>query len=235
MCKTGTLGDYLGLPTFGTDISEGVTIPDAPCATNSRNYTTSVEVDSAMAAIRQDSVPAGLTCAGHFNTDGKGTVIFKTQRSATQLPKTVSSVGIYIGIVGASADAFVGCRGYVVHYGDDDTYQSDYPVEVIKSKDGVVGVVISSIDISKFSDTLGGLDLVINAPDSAEPLEFTGMEYNVGVSYYTLQSDVSYAKYPFATEGKPTLPRLLDFRLLLLYLMSPTPKLWFLANSRHLE
>ena len=111
MCKTGTLGDYLGLPTFGTNISESVTIPDSPCAANSRNYTTSVEVDAAMALIRQDVTVTGLTCADHFNTDGKGTIILKTKRSATQLPKTVSSVGINIGIVGTSADAFVGCRG----------------------------------------------------------------------------------------------------------------------------
>lgn len=38
------------------------------------------------------------------------------------------------------------------------------------------------------------------------------MEYNVSLSYYTLQSDVSYTKYPFATEGKPSLPRLLAYR-----------------------
>ena len=36
MCKTGTLGDYLGLPTFGTRISSSVKLTDAPCATNSR-------------------------------------------------------------------------------------------------------------------------------------------------------------------------------------------------------
>lgn len=212
MCKTGTLGDYLGLPTFGTDISQTVTIPDYPCAANSRSYTASVEVDSVMDSIRQDATPAGLVCASHFNANGKGTVFFQTQRSASQLPKSVSSVGIDISIVGASADVFVGCRGYVVHYGDDNTYRSEYPVEVIKSKDGVVGVSISSIDISNFSDTVGGIDLIINAPNPGPPIEFKGMQYNVSLSYYTLQSDVSYTKYPFATEGNPSLSRLLAYR-----------------------
>lgn len=212
MCKTGSLGDYLGLPTFGTNIRQSVTIPDSPCAANSRNFTTSVGVDEAMSLIRNDSAVTGITCATHFNANGKGTVIFKTQRSASQIPGDTSSVGINIGIVGASAGAFVGCRGYLVHYGDDNTYQSDYPIEVIKSEDGVVGVAVSSIDITKFSDTLGGIDLVLNAPASAAPIEFTGMKYNVGVSYYVLQSDVSYTKYPFATENKPTLPHLLAYR-----------------------
>lgn len=212
MCKTGSLGDYLGLPTFGTNISQSVTIPDYPCAANSRSFTTSVDVDSYMNAVRRDKTPAGLTCANHFNADGKGVVHFQTKRSASVIPNSVSSVGIDISIVGASADAFVGCRGYVVHYGDDNTYQSDYPVEIIKSKDGVVGVAISSIDISKFSDTLGAIDLVIGAPNYGAPLEFTGMTYNVALTYYTLQSDVSFTKYPFATENKPTLPRLLAYR-----------------------
>ena len=35
MCKTGSLGDYLGLPTFGTRISDTVTLRDKPCAANS--------------------------------------------------------------------------------------------------------------------------------------------------------------------------------------------------------
>ena len=34
MCKTGTLGDYLGLPTFGTRISSTKTLVDKPCAAN---------------------------------------------------------------------------------------------------------------------------------------------------------------------------------------------------------
>ena len=41
MCKTGTLGDYLGLPTFGANIASSQSIGDKPCSTNSRYFTTS--------------------------------------------------------------------------------------------------------------------------------------------------------------------------------------------------
>ena len=47
---------------------------------------------------------------------------------------------------------------------------------------------------------------------TAAPIEFTGMSFNATLDYYQLQSDVSYTKYPFATEGHPTRDRLRAYR-----------------------
>jgi hypothetical protein len=53
MCKTGSLGDYLGLPTFGTRISSTKKFTDSPCAANSRYFTNS-SLESVMGLIRSD-------------------------------------------------------------------------------------------------------------------------------------------------------------------------------------
>ena len=62
MCKTGSLGDYLGLPTFGTRISSTVTLTDTPCAANSRNFTDS-PLETVMNQLRADKSVPGSTCA----------------------------------------------------------------------------------------------------------------------------------------------------------------------------
>ena len=51
MCRTGTLGDYLGLPTFGTNYSDAIPLTDKPCAANSREFTES-SIEDVMNAIR---------------------------------------------------------------------------------------------------------------------------------------------------------------------------------------
>ena len=211
MCRTGTLGDYLGLPTFGTNHSDAIPLVDYPCAANSREYTLS-SVEDVMNAIRSDNNIPGLQCADHFNYDNTGTVIFGTELSATAIPSSVSQVGINVALVGGSADAFVGSRGYIVHLLDDGAYGRDYPITITKSKDGVVGALISSVDVADLGDIEGGIRLVLGGMSTLAPIEFTGMEFNATLEYYSLQNDVYYNKYPFATEGHPDRTRLLAYR-----------------------
>lgn len=211
MCRTGTLGDYLGLPTFGTDYSDAISLVDNPCAANSREYTLS-SVEDVMNAVRADNTIPGLQCADHFNYDNTGTVIFETKLSGTAIPSSVSQVGINVALVGGSADAFVGARGYIVHLLDDGSYGRDFPVTITKSKDGVVGALISSVDTADLGDVQGGIHLVLGGMSTLAPIEFTGMEFNAMLEYYSLQNDVTYTKYPFATEGHPDRARLLAYR-----------------------
>ena len=208
MCRTGTLGDYLGLPTFGTNFSNTITLTDKPCASNARNFTTS-SIDVVINAIRADSAIPGSTCATHFNYNGSGTVIFKTSTSSTPLPENASQVGFNVALVGGSADAFIGSRGYVVHVLDDGSYNADYPVTIVKSKDNVVGAIISSVDVGDLTNIQGGLYLVLTGMQKGAPLEFTGMSFNALLEFYKLQDDVTYSKYPFATEGHQDRPHLL--------------------------
>ena len=210
MCKTGTLGDYLGLPTFGTNASNTVTLSDRPCSPDSRYFSES-SIDTVMNDIRNDRVP-GISCSTHFNYDNKGVVIFDSNFTTTPIPAGTTQVGINVALVGGSADAFIGAHGFIVHLLGDGTYNTDYPVTITKSKDGVVGAIISSVDVGDFSGVQGGLKLVLAGMTTAAPIDFKGMHFNAALDYYQLQKDVSYPKYPFATEGSPERPRLLAYR-----------------------
>lgn len=211
MCKTGSLGDYLGLPTFGVDYGDAVSFKDKPCSANSRKFSTT-SLSEVMNKIRSDESVPGQLCGTAFNYDGRGAVLFDTEVSSTKIPDTVSQVGINISITGGSADVFEGCSGFLVHFSDDGTYDMDIPVTIVRSKDGVIGVQISSVDKNKLSGIQGSFSLVLSGMTTAAPIEFKGMSFLVVLEYYTLGNDVSYGTYPFATEGNPTRKRLLAYR-----------------------
>ena len=211
MCKTGSLGDYLGLPTFGTFYGSAGTLVDKPCATNSRSFTES-DISTVMEALRSGSDIPGYTCGKTFNYNNKGVVLFSTALSSTKIPDNITQVGINVSLVGGSADVFVGCRGFLVHKLDDNSYDMDIPVSVVRTKDNVVGFQISSVDKDKLSGLQGSFLLVLSGMTTAAPIEFAGLTYNVVLEYYTLQNDVSYSRYPFATEANPKRSRLLAYR-----------------------
>ena len=211
MCKTGSLGDYLGLPTFGTRISSTVTLVDKPCNANSRAFTNKI-ISAVMNQIRSDQSIVGLTCTDSLNSNGTQTILFKTAGSATAIPASVSQVGIDVTLTGKQSAVFEGARGYFVFLGDDGTYGFDMPIEFTKSSDGVIGFRISSVDPSRLGKVQGTPTVVITAPNSGAPISFSGLSFNVTYTYYVLQNDVVYNTYPFATESKPKKPHLLAYR-----------------------
>lgn len=211
MCKTGTLGDYLGLPTFGVAYGDAVSLKDFPCSTDSRRFSTG-SISDAISLIRNGESVSGVTCGTAFNYDGKGFVRFDTGVSSTKIPDNIVQVGINVSITGTSVDVFEGCRGFLIHFSDDGTYDMDIPVTIVKSKDNVIGVQISSIDKNKLGGIQGSFTLLLAGMNSSAPIEFKGVSFNVVLEYYTLQNDVSYVKYPFATEGNPNRKRLLSYR-----------------------
>jgi hypothetical protein len=211
MCKTGTLGDYLGLPTFGTRISSTKKLVDKPCAAKSRGITNTLLSD-VMKAIRSDLSIPGLVCTESLNTNGTQTILFKTAVSSTAIPSSVSQVGIDITLTGGQSDVFDGARGYFVFLGDDETYGFDMPIEFKKSADGVVGASISSVDPSLLGDVEGAPMIAITAPNSGAPISFASIAFNMTYTYYILQNDVQYSTYPFATQQRPNNSHLLAYR-----------------------
>ena len=203
MCKTGSLGDYLGLPTFGTRISSSVKLTDSPCAANSRKFSNST-LENVMSAIRNDASIPGLTCSTSLNNNGTQPIILNTTSSGAAIPSTVTQVGIDVTVTGGDSALFDGARGYMYYLLDDGTYGFDMPVEFKKAADGVVGFSISSVD----PKTLGGfvegsINVAVTVPDSTgAPISFANLAFNVIYTYYQLQSDVAYTTYPFATVSR---------------------------------
>lgn len=211
MCRTGTLGDYLGLPTFGAHISETVSLKDNPCAANSRAITY-VTLDKVMDSVRSDDGIPSQVCTTSLNTNGTQTIVFNTAGSSVAIPDSVSQVGIDITLTGGLSEVFNGAKGHFVFLYDDSTYGFDVPIEFKKSADGVIGVSISSIDASKFGKVQGSPFVVVTAPKTAAPLSFANISFHVTYTYYTLQNDVQYTTYPFATKSRPNNTHLLAYR-----------------------
>ena len=196
MCRTGSLGDYLGLPTFGTRISSTSKLEDHPCAANSRAVTDS-SLDVSMHAVRSNVNIPGQKCSDHLNTDGTQTIVFTTEPSTKSIPSSVSQVGIDLTLTGGESAVFDGVRGFFVINSDDSQYVADFPIEFTKSPDGVIGARISSVDASLFNGVEGTALVVVTSPDIANPVNFAGISFNVTYSYYSLQTDVQYSTYPF--------------------------------------
>lgn len=211
MCRTGSLGDYLGLPTFGTRITSTSKLVDHPCAANSRSVT-DLSLDRVMHDIRSSAPVPGQTCTNSLNTDGTQTIVFSTNPSTKAIPSSASQIGIDITLTGGESEVFDGVQGFFILDSDDSQYIADFPIKFTKSSDGVVGARISSVDVSLFNSVEGTALVAVTAPDIAAPVSFASMSFNVTYTYYTLQTDVQYSSYPFATETRPDNPRLLAYR-----------------------
>lgn len=213
MCTTGSLGDYLGLPTFGTYISSTVKLVDSPCATDSRSFST-YPLESVISWIRNNNNIVGLTCTNSLNNNGTQSVILKTVPSGTSIPSAVTQVGIDVTVTGGDSALFNGARGYMYYLLDDGTYGFDMPIEFKQSADGVVGFRISSVDANTLGEHVqGSINVAVTVPDSTgAPISFAGLKFNVTYTYYRLQNDVSYSTYPFATSDRPHNPHLLAYR-----------------------
>ena len=163
MCRTGSLGDYLGLPTFGTKISQTVSLTDKPCGANSR-VVSDTPLSESMKDVRAGRPITGQKCASSLNTNGKQTIVFSTAGSSSSIPSSVSQVGIDVTLTGDSSSVFEGARGYFVLLSDDSQYLFDLPIEFKKSDDNVIGFKISSLDTSKFGFVNGTPQVFITAP-----------------------------------------------------------------------
>lgn len=211
MCRTGSLGDYLGLPTFGTRISSTSKLVDHPCGANSR-HVTDLPLDRAMHDIRSSAPISGQICSNHLNTNGTQTIVFATEPSTKAIASSVSQVGIDITLTGGQSQVFDGAGGFFILNSDDSQYIADFPIKFTKSPDGVIGASLSSIDVSFFNEVEGTALVTITAPNTAAPIEFANISFNVTYTYYSLQTDVQYSTYPFATTNRPNNPHLLAYR-----------------------
>lgn len=210
MCKTGSLGDYLGLPTFGTKSLKVYNFVDSPCNTNSR-YVLADDLNKVMASVRSGSGFPAHSCSTNLDPSvSKSTIFFSASSSNTVSSDTVQ-IGIDITLSGGNSAAFDGARGYFFLLSTNNKYLFDVPI-TLKSEKGAIMAHISSVEASKFGAVYGTPFIVLAAPDTAGTISFANIKFSVVYTSYSLQSDVSYLTYPFATESKPDISRLLAYR-----------------------
>ena len=93
----------------------------------------------------------------------------------------------------------------------DNKYIFDVPI-TLKAEKGILTAHISSIEASKFGSSYGTPIVLIDTSDIVKAVSFDSIKFSVIYTTYTLQSDVSYLTYPFATESRPDISRLLAYR-----------------------
>ena len=197
MCKTGSLGDYLGLPTFGTKSSKVYNFSDNPCNADSRSVSGS-DIDEVMKSARSGSGIPGVSCSLTLDPSVSKTVSFVSKTSSTPVSSDIIQIGIDIAISGGDSAVFDGVQGYFVLLSNDHKYLFEVPI-TLKSEKGVLMAHISSVEASKFGSSYGTPLVLISAPDTADAIGFDNVKFSVVYTTYSLQSDVSYLTYPFAT------------------------------------
>lgn len=210
MCKTGSLGDYLGLPTFGTKSSKVYNFVDNPCAAKSR-YVSESDLNRFMASVRANEGLSAYSCSSTLDPRLFKTAIFTSATSSNTISSEAIQIGIDISLSGGASAVFDGAHGYFFLLSKDNQFAFDVPI-TFKSEKGILMAHISSVEVSKFGSIYGTPFVVLATPDVADPISFDNVKFSVVYTTYSLQSDVNYLTYPFATEARPDISRLLAYR-----------------------
>ena len=210
MCKTGSLGDYLGLPTFGTKSLKVYNFVDNPCAAKSR-YVSESDLDKVIKSVRSGSGIPAYSCSSTLDPSLSKTVIFTSETSSNAISPEAIQIGIDITISGGNSAVFDGVQGYFFLISKDNKFCFDVPI-TLKSEKGVLMAHVSSVEASEFNSSYGTPFVVLNVPDITTPVSFDNIKFSVVYTTYTLQSDVNYLTYPFATKARPDITRLLAYR-----------------------
>lgn len=222
MCKTGTLGDYLGLPTKTAYSSAFSSVSISRCGSNS--YALS-------SAIISDSVVSSLSSAESFV---KGTVC-----SASGVPANSPTLtGMYAvtslltgNPKGATISFTIPATG-LSYVGNSSTLRV-MAVAASSSSNSAFGYAYKDFSAVAGSSVSGTLDIEftspvssssyiylaisgLKAPSSTQSITFGSTAYlpaNVSVrAIRESNQEVSFDNYPFATTSNTSAPRLLAYR-----------------------
>lgn len=210
MCKTGSLGDYLGLPTFGTKSSKVYNFVDNPCAAKSRSVS-KVNLDEFMKSVRSGGGLPTNACSTTLDPSLSKTAIFSSAGSSNTVSPDIIQIGIDITLSGGNSTVFDGAQGYFFLVSSQGNLCFDVPI-TLKSEKGVLMAHISSVEASKFGSSYGVPFVVLDTSSIASPVSFDNFKFSVVYTSYSLQSDVNYLSYPFATKSRPDIARLLAYR-----------------------
>ena len=222
MCTTGSLGDYLGLPTKTAYSSPFTAVNIARCAASSYLLASAIVSDAVVSSLNQaDSFVHGGSCSVSGVPKSSPTIIahYPVTSVLSNSPKgltvsfTIPATGLsYVGnkpiirvmavVSGANADSSAG-YSYV-----------DIPATAGSPVSGTLDV--------KFEKALPSASFLylafscLETPSSTSPVTFGSTVYApASVTVRAIREsnqEVSYDNYPFATATNPSAPRLLAYR-----------------------
>ena len=222
MCTTGSLGDYLGLPTKTAYSSPFASVNLYRCADNSYSLAASIISDSVVASLSAaESFVRGSACA------------------ASGVPAKAPSLG---GMYGVTSLLTNNPKGLTISFTIPATglsYTGNKPIlrvmAVVASSSGnsAVGYAYKDFAAVAGSPVSGTLDIefekavpsssfvylavsALETPSSTQSIKFDSTDYLPGSIFVRAiresNQEVSYDNYPFATATNPSAPRLLAYR-----------------------
>jgi hypothetical protein len=222
MCTTGSLGDYLGLPTKTAYSSPFTAVNIARCAASSYLLASAIVSDAVVSSLNQaDSLVHGGSCSVSGVPKSSPTIIahYPVTSVLSNSPKGLT-VSFTIPATGLS---YVGnkpiIRVMAVVSGANAGSPAGYSYVDIPATAG--SPVSGTLDV-KFEKALPSASFLylafscLETPSSTSPITFGSTVYApASVNVRAIREpneEVSYDNYPFATAANPSAPRLLAYR-----------------------
>lgn len=222
MCKTGTLGDYLGLPTKTAYSSPYSSVNIARCGTSHYLLASAIVSDAVVSSLSSaDSLVHGGACFSQGVPKSNPTIIahYPVTSQLSNSPKgltvsfTIPATGLsYVGnkpVIRVMAVVSGSATGSSVGYS-----YVDIPA--------VAGSPVSGTLDVKFEKALPSASFLylafscLTAPTSTSPIVFGSTVYapaSVNVRAISgSNEEITYANYPFATADNTSATRLLAYR-----------------------
>lgn len=209
MFGTGSLGDYLGIPTRNVGNEVSLTADVIQCSANSMQvFSPSVTLQEAITSFLSGSVPSN-TCALSFgNSDGRYQVAY-FGINLSGYKEGMSSYKLSIGIKKANGMDKDSYTGAVIFASSSVAYDRAVPVNFVWNKSTSLYETTVSFDDKQYPSVRV---LLQTAPGIASS-SFWQFGANVASALaYVEDSETNYQTTPFATKDKPANLRLLAYR-----------------------
>lgn len=222
MCTTGSLGDYLGLPTKTAYSSPFAAVNIGRCSSNSYMLASTVISDAVVSSLHSaDSFVHGGSClaSGVPKSNPSFIAVYSVTSVLTGSPKglTVSFTIPATGLSYVGNKSIIRVMAVVSAAGIDSSVGYSY-VDISATADSPVSGTLD-VHFEKAVPPAAFLYLAfscLETPSSTAPITFGSTAYapaSVNVrAIRESNQEVTYDNYPFATSANPSAPRLLAYR-----------------------
>lgn len=209
MLGTGSLGDYLGIPTrnSGNEVALASTV--AQCAANSmRVYSPSVTLQEAISSILSGAEPSSNCALSFGNSDGRLQVAsFGVNLSGYN--DAMRSYKLVISVKKANGKDLNSYSGAVLFSSSGSTYLRSENVTFVWNEATKLYESVVLFDDRQYSSVKV---LVQTSPGIASSSLWQFGENRSSLVAYVEESETTYNTTPFATKDKPANLRLLAYR-----------------------
>lgn len=211
--KTGKLADYLGVPTFGTNLGSTVSITDTPPVPGQR-FVYNGTLQKVMNDLSNGN--ASGSNASSINT-AKNTVFQMSENSTSvTISPDASSFNFVCNFTAPILSKLIklGKVSFAVYHSGNNIPYRVYDSPTVSVDSDVVKITLDNLVKESFPEGVyGRFGVLISLADASGVYPFSDISsVNSFVQLVKLQSELSYDTFPFATKDRPNNAHLLAYR-----------------------